>query len=135
MLQGDVEQARRLRQAMSLPEVVLWQALRARPGGFKFRKGHPAQRYTADFYCHEARLIVEVDGEAHGRGDRPQRDARRDAWFEERGIIVLRVTADDVLRNLEGVVLGVTARCGGVSARPQRAAKQGGPSLDEESLA
>ena len=105
---------------MSLPEVILWRALRTRPGGFKFRKGHPAQQYTADFYCHEARLIVEVDGEAHGRGDRPDRDTRRDAWFGERSIGALRIPAVDVLRNLDGVVQDIPARCGGVSARSQR---------------
>jgi very-short-patch-repair endonuclease len=48
---------------MSLPEVLLWQALRARPGGWKFRRQHPSGPYVADFYCHEARLIVEVDGD------------------------------------------------------------------------
>ena len=120
MLQGDVEQARRLRRTMSLPEIVLWRALKARPGGFKFRKGHPAGMFTADFYCHEARLIIEVDGAAHERGDRPARDARRDDWFAERRIGVLRVTARDVLSNLEGVVLGVVARAGGGSGRTPR---------------
>ena len=120
MLQGNVEQARRLRQDMSLPEVILWRVLRSRPGGFKFRKGHPAQQYTADFYCQEARLIVEVDGQAHERGDRPGRDARRDRWFEKRGIGVLRITVVDVLKNLEGVVQGILARAGGESRRPPR---------------
>ncbi len=121
MLQGDVEQARRLRREMSLPEIILWRVLKTRPGGFKFRKGHPAQQYTADFYCHEARLIVEVDGEAHGRGNRPVRDATRDDWFAHRNIGVMRVTANDVLKNLDGVVSGLLARAGGQSGRPSRA--------------
>ena len=110
MLQGDVGQARQLRRDMSLPEVLLWQALRLRPAGHKFRRQHPADRFTPDFYCHRARLVIEVDGEAHGRGDRPARDAARDAWFAARGIDVLRITAADVLHDLNSVVDGVVTR-------------------------
>ncbi|HEX8387743.1 MAG TPA: endonuclease domain-containing protein [Sphingomonas sp.] len=123
MLQGfgDVnERSKRLRREMSLPEVLLWRALKTRPGGFKFRKGHPAGWFTADFYCHEARLVIEVDGEAHGCGDRPARDTRRDDWFAERGIGVMRATATEVLTNLDGVVRGLVDRAGGESARPRR---------------
>jgi len=57
-----------------------------------------------DFYCAPARLAVEVDGEAHNRGDRPQRDALRDKWLASQGIQVLRYSANDVLSNLEAVV-------------------------------
>ncbi len=48
---------------MSLPEVLLWQVLRTRPSDLKFRRQHPSGAYVADFYCHEARLVIEVDGE------------------------------------------------------------------------
>ena len=118
MLQGDVAQARRLRRDMSLPEVLLWRALKQRPAGLKFRKSHPAGPFTADFYCHEARLIIEIDGEAHGCVDRPERDARRDSWFAERGLGVMRVRATDVLGNLDGVVRGVIARAAGGDTPP-----------------
>ena len=104
MLQGQegvAPRARDLRQTMSLPEVLLWRALRERPGGFKFRRQHPSGPYVADFYCHAARLIVEIDGEAHGRGDRPARDAARDAWFAARGLFTVRLAASDVLDDLD----------------------------------
>ena len=113
MLQGPettIKRARKLRKEMSLPEVLLWRELRKRPAGLKFRKQHPAGPYVADFFCHEARLVVEVDGEAHGRGDRPQRDAARDAWFVERRFEVLRIPACEVLGNLDGAVRGIAAR-------------------------
>lgn len=121
MLQGSAgvaARARTLRQDMSVPEVALWTALRQRPGGLKFRRQHPSGPYVADFYCHAARLIVEVDGEAHGCGDRPQRDLRRDAWFAQRGFDVMRVRAADVLGNLDGVVRGVIARAAGGDTPP-----------------
>ena len=113
MLQGDrggTGRARALRRSMSLPEVLLWQHLKERPGDLKFRKQHPSGPNTADCYCHEARLIVEVDGEAHERGDRPRRDAQRDDWFAARNFDVVRVGARDVLKNLGGVVQAVTTR-------------------------
>lgn len=106
MLQGDEGidgRARGLRRVMSAPEITLWQVLRRRPGGFKFRRQHPSGPYIADFYCHEARLVVEVDGEAHGRGDRPARDEVRDRWFAHRGLITLRIAAIDIRKNIEGV--------------------------------
>lgn len=94
---ANVLTARRLRRTMSLPEVLLWERLRRRAGGLKFRRQHPVGRYVIDFYCASARLVVEVDGEAHDRGDRPARDAARDAFLQSRGLQVLHVPARDVL--------------------------------------
>jgi very-short-patch-repair endonuclease len=99
-----VKRARSLRKDMSLPEVLLWRELRKRPGNFRFRRQHPEDCYILDFACLEVRLAIEVDGEGHGRGDRPQRDEVRDRRLRERGFEVLRVPARDVLGNLEGVV-------------------------------
>jgi very-short-patch-repair endonuclease len=106
---------------MSLPEVALWAVLRKQAQGFRWRRQHPAGRYVADFFCHAAQLVVEVDGEAHERGDAPTRDVSRDAWFAEQGILVLRIPAREVLRNLEGVVIAInemaTARAPSVALR------------------
>ncbi len=93
---------------MTLPKILLWQALRKLQTGYKWRKQHPAGPYDLDFYCDRAKLCVEVDGEAHGRGDRPRKDAIRDAWLAEHGVITLRVRAVDVLKNLDGVVAQIT---------------------------
>ncbi|WP_308514530.1 endonuclease domain-containing protein [Sphingomonas flavescens] len=96
--------ARALRRKMTLPEVFLWQALRRNPSGLKFRRQHPTGPYVLDFFCGDARLAVEVDGEAHSRGDRPKRDDHRDAWLREAGIDTLRVRAADVLSDLDAVL-------------------------------
>jgi very-short-patch-repair endonuclease len=102
---------------MSAPEITLWQVLRHRPGGFKFRRQHPSGPYIADFYCHEARLIIEVDSEAHSRGDRPARDEARDRWFAERGLTTLRITTTDIQKNIDGVTVHIltiaASRCSG----------------------
>ncbi|MEN3749824.1 endonuclease domain-containing protein [Sphingomonas sp. HF-S3] len=107
-----MRRAKQLRRAMSLPEVLLWRELRKRPGGLKFRHQHPAGPYILDFYCAEVDLAIEVDGEVHGRGDRPERDGVRDAWLHERDVRVLRILASDVLRDLDAVILHIvtTAR-------------------------
>jgi very-short-patch-repair endonuclease len=94
---------------MSLPEVLLSVALKERPGGFKFRKQHGAGPYVADFYCHEARLIIEVDGENHDFGDHPERDRARDSWFRARGLDVIHIPAREVLEDCDAVVRGIVA--------------------------
>ncbi|WP_434404392.1 endonuclease domain-containing protein [Sphingobium sp. DN12] len=110
---GTQHRARSLRQSMTLPEVLLWQELRKRPAGLRFRRQHPAGSYVLDFFCPRHRLAVEVDGEVHGRGDAPVRDADRDAWLVGEGIRVLRIPATDVLRDVEAVVLHITAKARG----------------------
>jgi len=101
--------AKRLRKTMTSPEVGLWLALRRNDAVLRFRRQHAADGYVLDFYCAPARLAIEVDGEAHNRGDRPTRDAIRDRWFASQGIEVLRYSARDVLSNLEAVVREIMA--------------------------
>jgi len=115
MLSGTVEtirRARRLRRTMSLPEVLLWQELRKRPNGLKFRRQQAATAYVTDFYCHSAELAVEIDGEAHARGNAPEWDVRRDADLARNGVRTLRIPAYEVLDNLEGVVQAIIMEAG-----------------------
>jgi len=96
--------ARQLRRHMTLPEILLWRALRTRPAGLGFRRQHPAGTYVLDFFCPASRLAVEIDGETHGRGDRPERDAARDDWLGKQGVRVLRIPAQMVLSDLEAAI-------------------------------
>ena len=98
------KRAKQLRREMTLPEILLWQALQKRPAGLRFRKQHPAGEYVLDFFCPRFKLAVEVDGEAHERGDRPERDAIRDAWVLAQGVRTLRIPAVEVLRDLDAAV-------------------------------
>ena len=101
--------ANQLCKQMTPPEIGLWLALRANPAGLRFRKQHSAGPYILDFYCAPARLAIEVDGEAHARGDRPARDAARDAWLAAQGVRTLRYAAQEVLENLDGVFTQIMA--------------------------
>jgi len=94
---------------MTPPEIALWLALRRNDADLRFRRQCPAGFYVLDFYCAPARLAIEVDGEAHSRGDRPERDEVRDAWLASRHVRILRYAARDVLSDLEAVVRDIMA--------------------------
>jgi very-short-patch-repair endonuclease len=82
----------------------LWQLLRAkRSHGWKFRRQQPIGRYIADFACHAARLIVEVDDGQHGN----TADVQRDRWFTAQGFRVLRFWNNDVFNNEEGILTSI----------------------------
>ncbi len=101
--------AKHLRRAMTPPEIALWLALRSNEAGLRFRRQYAAGEYVLDFYCTRARLAIEVDGEAHERGDRPGRDAHRDTWLRSKGVRVVRYSSKQVLTNLEGVLRQIIA--------------------------
>ena len=101
--------AKQLRKTMTPSEIALWLALRSNDSGLRFRRQHGAGDYVLDFYCAPARLAIEIDGEAHSRGDRPIRDAARDAWLATQNVRVLRYPAILVMTNLEGVVREIIA--------------------------
>jgi very-short-patch-repair endonuclease len=107
----QIKRARTQRRKLSLPEVLLWEELRKRPGGYKFRKQFPFTPYTIDFACLSARLAIEIDGMAHDMGDAPQRDLRRNWFLSQRGFRTLRIPARDVLQDLESCVNGIVAAC------------------------
>jgi very-short-patch-repair endonuclease len=109
----NVTKARKLRHEMSLPEVMLWRLLRGEPEGIKLRRQHPLGPYVLDFYCASRKLAFEIDGFVHATGDRPQRDARRDAWLKRQGIEVVRIAASDVFRSPEDVAASIVRYCRG----------------------
>jgi 5-methyltetrahydrofolate--homocysteine methyltransferase/ATP-dependent helicase HrpA len=107
-----IRRARDLRQTETPPEKLLWLALRnGQIGGMKFRRQHPIGPYVVDFYCHSAMLVVELDGISHE--DKAESDATRTKALEAGGLRVLRVTNEDVMRDLDAVTREI-ARLGGV---------------------
>ena len=79
-------------------EAVLWQLLRNRKLiGCKFRRQVPIGRYVADFFCHERRLIVELDGGVHSDPDQQLHDQNRDTFLLSLGLRILRFSNEQVL--------------------------------------
>lgn len=90
--------AAELRKSTTQAEKVLWQQLRNRKViGLKFRRQHPVDIFILDFYCHERKLAVEVDGGIHNNEDQREWDENRTFELNEFGIKILRFTNDDVI--------------------------------------
>ena len=89
---ADIARARRLRTKSTWAEKTLWRMLRGeRFSGYKFRRQHPFSGYTLDFYCAEARLVLETDGGGHGHPVKQKQDAERDAFLAKHGLLVKRI--------------------------------------------
>ncbi len=100
--------ARRLRKRQTKSEKLLWQELRNRKlDGLKFLRQHPIGPSIVDFYCHENRLVIEIDGGIHLDKDVKDRDKFRQKLIEDYGIRFFRCTANEVESNLEGVLAGI----------------------------
>jgi cyclase len=103
--QTTTELAKALRRKMTTCEKKLWQRLRDHKiANLKFRRQHPIQWYIADFYCHEVRLVVEVDGPIHQSPEQVEHDRQRDGVMNDLGIKVLRFSNDQVRYHLHQVI-------------------------------
>jgi very-short-patch-repair endonuclease len=99
---------------MTEAERCVWQILRSQQmHGHKFRRQVPIGRYIADFACHEARLIVEIDGGQHDSSS-PQ-EAERSAFLQNEGYRVLRFWNNEVLANLGGVYEAIAGELGRIT--------------------
>ena len=115
--------ARQLRRQATDAENLLWRLLRGRQiANAKFRRQHSFPPYILDFYCHELKLAVELDGGQHNEEVGRRRDARRDEYLAGHGIRVLRFWNNDVLREteavLEAIYAAVVEHSGGVPSPP-----------------
>lgn len=100
-----VELARDLRAKQTPTETLLWQLLRNRGLlGFKFRRQHQFGDYIADFYCHEAGLVIECDGSVHDHNEPWHHDQTRDAYMIGQGVRVLRFSNDQILTSTQTVL-------------------------------
>ncbi len=100
--------AREQRQNPTRAEEALWEVLRDRPLGMKFRRQHPIGKFVLDFYCEEARLAVEIDGPDHAA--QANYDDWRDEQLGQRGIRVLRIASEDVEKDMRRVLERIKAR-------------------------
>jgi adenine-specific DNA-methyltransferase len=96
--------ARNLRTKESWAERLMWSWLRDhRFADYKFRRQHPIGPHFLDFFSHEAKLDIEVDGFQHGAPDHQAADAKRDAFLESHGIKVLRFWSSRLRKDKETI--------------------------------
>ena len=102
--------AKQLRREMTPSEADLWARLRrSQLGGFHFRRQQIVDGFIADFYCHAAGIVVEVDGTVHDT--QSDYDAERDRLLSARGLIVLRVRNEEVGTDMDGVLGRIETAC------------------------
>ncbi len=95
---------------MTPEEASLWKTLRSRSlGGYKFRRQHPIGPFIADFYCAQARLVVEIDGDVHA--EQTERDRARDDLLESWGYHVIRFWNRDVRERPAEVLDEILSAC------------------------
>ena len=98
------EMARELRSQQTHAETILWEYLKTKPSGYKFRRQHPLGIFILDFYCHEIKLCIEVDGEYHYQSDQIVYDQERTNLITASGLKLIRFDNSRVLNNIEAVV-------------------------------
>jgi very-short-patch-repair endonuclease len=102
--------ARELRQPQTPAEVKLWSRLRNRQlDGLKIRRQHPIDRFIIDFYCAEAKLCIEIDGDSHA--EQVEYDQARTEYLNERGYTIIRFTNREVFNQCEAVLQQIVVEC------------------------
>ena len=98
-----IELARKMRVNLTIPEKILWEKIKAKKiEGHRFRIQHPIHRYILDFYCHEKKLAIEIDGDIHKI--RKDNDEYRDEYLKSAGIMTIRFKNEDVINNIDYVL-------------------------------
>ena len=103
-------------------ETLLWQCIRDRQLGLKFRRQHAIGDYIADFICLEISLIIEVDGEYHNSEEQQEKDTIRTKYLNEQGFYVLRFTNNEVINQTEWVLKSIIDSPPALSSREGTAA-------------
>ena len=102
--------SRVLRERPTPSEDLLWQALKGKQlAGLKFRRQHPIGSSVVDFYCHEKRLVVEIDGAVHLGKDAQDKDSARQEIIERYGVRFIRLSAVEVEGDLAGALQKIKA--------------------------
>lgn len=97
--------ARKLRKESTLSEILLWQKLKKKTLGVEFHRQVPVLDYIVDFYCHELKLVIEIDGSTHDNEIQLEKDEVRQRRIEQLGITFLRFQDITVKREMETVLV------------------------------
>jgi len=109
--------ARELRRTMTPAEKKLWQYIRDNQLGVEFRRQHAVGPYVVDFFCAQAKLVIEVDGDTHADSKQAGYDAERTQWLnEQKHYRVIRFWNSQVLHDVESVLAEIA---GALSPLPE----------------
>jgi len=100
-----LKRARGLRSNMTTAEIILWSRLRSKQvENHKFRRQQPIFDYVVDFYCHELRLIIEVDGEIHSLSENRDTDKKRDKILTINGYRIIRLSNLEIETEIDSAI-------------------------------
>jgi very-short-patch-repair endonuclease len=98
-----------LRKNTTLAEKILWKNLRDRKlFEVKFRRQHPVDIFIVDFYCHEIKLVIEIDGEIHETVEAKEYDSSRQSHLEDLGLTVIRFSNHEVIFEMDSVLCRIS---------------------------
>jgi very-short-patch-repair endonuclease len=107
-----IERAGALRKNMTPAEIRLWKHIKNKQIlGLRFRRQHPIDIFIADFYCHQIKMVIELDGEIHSLSENKEYDKNRTAELERLGITVIRFKNNEVMKNIEEVIFKLNKVC------------------------
>jgi very-short-patch-repair endonuclease len=98
------KRAAELRSHLTHAEEILWIYLKTKPLGFKFRRQHPFLNYILDFYCHQLKFVIEVDGPIHQKQEIKKNDEEREGHLKDHGLSILRFTNEELIAKPEDVI-------------------------------
>ena len=104
--------AKELRKNMTNAEKILWEELKDKKlGGLKFRNQHPISKYILDFYCHNKKIGIEIDGEIHNDKARKFYDTDRTENLYSFGIKIIIFKNEEIFNNIEDVKKKILSIC------------------------
>ncbi|MGQ0828685.1 MAG: endonuclease domain-containing protein [Bacteroidota bacterium] len=111
------ENAKALKKNQTNAEKLLWQVLRGRQlNGTKFRRQHPIEKFIVDFYCHEYKLVIELDGDVHDVDFVKEYDEDREGELKNLGLKIIRFKNEEVFDSLEKILETIKIHCSTTSS-------------------
>lgn len=104
---GFQQRRKNLRNNSTKAEIVLWQKIKNQQLGIKFRRQYNIECFIVDFYCHELRLIIELDGSIHYEEVINKHDQTRQNILENKGYTIIRYSNHKVLDDIDSVVSNI----------------------------
>ena len=96
---------RQLRKDQTKAERELWSKIRRKQlSGYKFRRQYNIGYYIVDFYCHELKLIIELDGYIHGEEENIEKDKKRENYLKDKGYNIIRYRNEQIKYEMDAVL-------------------------------
>ena len=99
-----LQRAEELRNTMTSAERIIWKHLHINPWRIKFRRQHPISNYVVDFYCHQLKLVIEIDENIHDHDEVKRNDTARENELKSLGLRVMRFKNEQVYKNSNSVL-------------------------------